>query len=102
MSSLVHSIRVICSKYSSQSATTLICEIDIKVKGQPIFCGSVAEWSKALDLGSSLYGGVGSNPTTASAFCSLISIHSDLMLIEYLWLSVVHGPSGLMDKALPS
>ena len=28
--------------------------------------GSVAEWSKALDLGSSLYGGVGSNPTTAS------------------------------------
>ena len=28
-------------------------------------CGSVAEWSKALDLGSSLFGGVGSNPTTA-------------------------------------
>ena len=27
--------------------------------------GSVAEWSKALDLGSSLSGGVGSNPTTA-------------------------------------
>ena len=25
----------------------------------------MAEWSKALDLGSSLYGGVGSNPTTA-------------------------------------
>ena len=25
--------------------------------------GSVAEWSKALDLGSSLSGGVGSNPT---------------------------------------
>ncbi len=26
----------------------------------------MAEWSKALDLGSSLYGGVGSNPTAAS------------------------------------
>ncbi|KAM7239855.1 hypothetical protein CapIbe_009350, partial [Capra ibex] len=26
---------------------------------------SVAERSKALDLGSSLFGGVGSNPTTA-------------------------------------
>ena len=29
------------------------------------YCGSVAERSKALDLGSSLYGGVGSNPTAA-------------------------------------
>ncbi len=28
--------------------------------------GSVAERSKALDLGSSLFGGVGSNPTAAS------------------------------------
>lgn len=28
--------------------------------------GSVAERSKALDLGSSLFGGVGSNPITAS------------------------------------
>lgn len=27
--------------------------------------GSVAERSKALDLGSSLFGGVGSNPTAA-------------------------------------
>ena len=31
------------------------------------FCGSVAEGSKALDLGSSLSGGVGSYPTTASS-----------------------------------
>ncbi|CAM4707992.1 unnamed protein product [Leuciscus chuanchicus] len=29
--------------------------------------GSVAEGSKALDLGSSLFGGVGSNPTAASS-----------------------------------
>ena len=29
--------------------------------------GSVAEWSKALVLGISLLGGVGSNPTTAIA-----------------------------------
>ena len=27
--------------------------------------GSVAEWSKALVLGTSLFGGVGSNPATA-------------------------------------
>ena len=27
--------------------------------------GSVAEWSKALVLGTSLFGGVGLNPTTA-------------------------------------
>ena len=27
--------------------------------------GSVAEWSKVLVLGTSLFGGVGSNPTTA-------------------------------------
>ena len=30
-----------------------------------LLTGSVAEWSKALDLGSSLCGGVGANPTTA-------------------------------------
>ena len=32
--------------------------------------GSVAEWSKALVLGTSLFGGVGSNPITAkTCFC---------------------------------
>ena len=30
--------------------------------------GSVAEWSKALVLGTSLFGGVGSNPTAAITF----------------------------------
>ena len=30
--------------------------------------GSVAEWSKALVLGTSLLGGVGSNPTAANGF----------------------------------
>lgn len=29
--------------------------------------GSVAEWSKALDLGSSHFDGVGSNPTAATS-----------------------------------
>ena len=29
--------------------------------------GSVAEWSKALVLGTSLFGGVGSNPTAAKS-----------------------------------
>ena len=33
--------------------------------------GRVAEWSKALDLGSSLSGGVGSNPTSITIFCFL-------------------------------
>ncbi len=34
----------------------------------PVDCrqGSVAEWSKALVLGTSLSGGVGSNPTAAN------------------------------------
>ena len=30
--------------------------------------GSVAEWSKALVLGTSHFGGVGSNPTTIKSF----------------------------------
>ena len=30
--------------------------------------GSVAEWSKALVLGTSHFGGVGSNPTTIKEF----------------------------------
>ena len=32
--------------------------------------GRVAEWSKALDLGSSLSGGVGSNPTAIILFAT--------------------------------
>ena len=36
--------------------------------------GSVAEWSKALVLGTSLFGGVGSNPTAAMFhFCIMPS-----------------------------
>ena len=35
-------------------------------KSFPQRLGSVAEWSKALVLGTSLQGGVGSNPTTAN------------------------------------
>ena len=31
-------------------------------------CGSVAEWSKALVLGTSHFDGVGSNPTAAITF----------------------------------
>ena len=34
----------------------------------PICIGSVAERSKALVLGTSLFGGVGSNPTAATGF----------------------------------
>ncbi len=38
-----------------------------RVEGQKKKRGSVAEWSKVLDLGSSLSGGVGSNPTASSS-----------------------------------
>ena len=31
-------------------------------------CGRVAEWSKALDLGSSHFDGAGSNPVSANIF----------------------------------
>ena len=36
--------------------------------------GSVAEWSKALVLGTSLFGGVGSNPTAAKSLFWLNSL----------------------------
>ena len=49
MSSLVLSMRVICSKYSNHSATTLICEIDMKVKGhRAAFCMVV--WPSGLKV----------------------------------------------------
>jgi hypothetical protein len=38
--------------------------------------GSVAEWSKALVLGTSLLGGVGSNPTAATSFFLTFLIES--------------------------
>ena len=41
--------------------------------------GSVAEWSKALDLGSSLSGGVGSNPTAIIPFI----LKSDSRIFEW-------------------
>ena len=44
-------------------------------------CGSVAEWSKALVLGTSLQGGVGSNPTTANFATRLSAV---------LWCSGYH------------
>ena len=34
--------------------------------------GRVAEWSKALDLGSSLSGGVGSNPTSITLLSPIL------------------------------
>ena len=40
--------------------------------------GSVAERSKALVLGTSLFGGVGSNPTAASYFLLAYSAHEIL------------------------
>ena len=33
-----------------------------------VYIGSVAEWSKALVLGTSVFGGVGSNPTAVNIF----------------------------------
>ena len=52
-------------------------------------CGSVAEWSKALDLGSSLYGGVGSNPTTAKIIylltVSYVGAYWAIQHVPYFW-----------------
>ena len=39
---------------------------------QSWYQGSVAEWSKALVLGTSHFGGVGSNPITIKNFYSLL------------------------------
>ena len=43
-------------------------EINLFLDGKKGKHGSVAEWSKALVLGTSLFGGVGSNPTAAICF----------------------------------
>ena len=43
----------------------------IKKKHTGYMSGSVAEWSKALVLGTSLFGGVGSNPTAAKFIISI-------------------------------
>ena len=49
MDTIVHTIQDVLSLYTT-------------------FIGSVAERSKALVLGTSLFGGVGSNPTAANQF----------------------------------
>ena len=43
--------------------------------------GSVAEWSKALVLGTSLFGGVGSNPTAAKFYFCIMRT-----LVVYSWI----------------
>ena len=45
-------------------------------EGQAQHLGSVAEWSKALVLGTSLFGGVGSNPTAANLFYTKLTTHA--------------------------
>ena len=60
---------------SSECQTCSFTEILVLVKRYQLFnqalsCGSVAEWSKALVLGTSHFDGVGSNPTTAIIFSS--------------------------------
>ena len=63
--------------------------------------GSVAEWSKALDLGSSHFDGVGSNPTAASFFCFLFfsppgrsTLQVELTVTpDFQWDEKVHGNS---------
>ena len=44
--------------------------------------GSVAERSKALVLGTSLFGGVGSNPTAASIFFSYIDSNFKILFVH--------------------
>ena len=50
----------------------LIIQFLIRIAGSSI-SGSVAEWTEALVLGTSLFGGVGSNPTAAMFHFSLVS-----------------------------
>ena len=45
-------------------------------------CGSVAEWSKALVLGTSLFGGVGSNPTAARTYFLYCYYHKKYSKLE--------------------
>ena len=47
-------------------------------------CGSVAEWSKALVLGTSLFGGVGSNPTAAISFVVIQENWNNMNIWFYL------------------
>ena len=50
----------------------LIIQFLVRIAGSSI-SGSVAEWSKALVLGTSLFGGVGSNPTAVMFHFSIVS-----------------------------
>ena len=45
--------------------------------------GSVAEWSKALVLGTSHFDGVGSNPTAAKYFLFFLYIHEQYHLYYF-------------------
>ena len=45
--------------------------------------GSVAEWSKALVLGTSHFGGVGSNPTTIRSFSLFLQTTCTFTLSNY-------------------
>ena len=55
-----------CSAFRPVPMLTVSCFFYIPPVATTWAHGSVAEWSKALVLGTSLLGGVGSNPTTAS------------------------------------
>ena len=62
--------------------------------------GSVAEWSKALVLGTSLSGGVGSNPTAAKVFVFFFRVSPFGRFFWYkticLYLSLVRYKLGLL------
>ena len=56
--------------------------------------GSVAERSKALVLGTSLFGGVGSNPTAAISFGSHFPDGKIFLFSVYPATQVAQWPSG--------
>ena len=58
------------SKRFSDAEKDSLTRPDVKSFRQRL--GSVAEWSKALVLGTSHFGGVGSNPTTIKSFESTV------------------------------
>ena len=54
-----------CQSWAELKIWRMELQIGFKACTESISSGSVAEWSKALVLGTSLFGGVGSNPIAA-------------------------------------
>jgi hypothetical protein len=67
---LIYVIRLLSFLFLELPVLFLFCNTYIN----PYYIGSVAEWSKAQVLGTSLFEGIGSNPTTANIFVNFSKI----------------------------